>query len=647
MKRPKPYHKSNTMTIYYLSSSESPSSSSVAKRTSSLASRDSGEDFGSDDRLCLSSSSSLSSNSSNSSNDTSEDILFVDQGLNKFFRRSSNRSWSQQGRLWLLQSKRRLLLWKRLLVILVTLLGTSWTLVSQCTTYYVYQKQQQRQSTTTRTTMIIDTMDNYHQGRVLFQPLPNTLLEPLQVTGYHSLQAVGYSKKPMLMGYLWQPSADTNIFDDDDSDENDKDKDIHQKQACPEKDALIVRLDPYDYSIQKVEEVELLQAPPFSTTLTAHQNRRSLIQPNYQALFLPMLNRSVVFDINYTESIPPMSFEEKDEGRAWPVPENCEPQYDWQNATLPTCNIIHEQDVAEQLTTTSNMEASLLAGGGYRNVWMIRNGTHLAPGQQEPPVAFKTLLFERDWYEVQFERHDLDAMASAVFQGSPYILNMYGHCGTSGAYEFASGGHLRDFIAEWGSQFTPEIKMELAYNVMAAIADLHNYVKEGMPWIAHTDIFPDQFVRMGARGKFKLNDFNRARWLHKNRETNETCGFTFPRNRGKFRSPEEYAYQPETEKVDIFSAGNVLYVLLTGGEYPFAKRSRDTVKKVLARGQHQKIPDIYKESQHPLERALVDAIHMCWIHDPNRRATAREVEQFLSNVIQEYEEHQRRTTRKQ
>jgi serine/threonine protein kinase len=238
----------------------------------------------------------------------------------------------------------------------------------------------------------------------------------------------------------------------------------------------------------------------------------------------------------------------------------------------------------------------------------------------------------------------LDALVSTKLQSSPYIMNIYGFCGISGFYEFASQGNLLQHINKNFESFDPPTKMSLSYNVARAIADLHNFAKEGEPVVAHTDIFPNQFVRGNPNVPFKLNDFNRARWVHlpeKSKwadsshahnvtaaKSKESCGFTFVQNRGNFRSPEEYAYRLETEAVDIFSMGNVFFLLLTG-YMPFENETRDTVKQVLKKGRRYHIPDEYKISTDPIVQAIVAAIRMSWIHEPSQRATARQVERHL------------------
>ena len=79
------------------------------------------------------------------------------------------------------------------------------------------------------------------------------------------------------------------------------------------------------------------------------------------------------------------------------------------------------------------------------------------------------------------------------------------------------------------------------------VAAIHNVDKEGQASIAHTDIAPGQFIRIN--GMYKLNDFNRARFIQWSPYQNLTCGYYVGKNPGKNRSPEEYQYMKQTEKV--------------------------------------------------------------------------------------------------
>lgn len=67
--------------------------------------------------------------------------------------------------------------------------------------------------------------------------------------------------------------------------------------------------------------------------------------------------------------------------------------------------------------------------------------------------------------------------------------------------------------------------------------------------MAHTDISPSQYIKIGDI--YKLNDFNRARFLPWSAKDNQTCPYFVANNPGKFRSPEEYNYEGQTEMVRL------------------------------------------------------------------------------------------------
>lgn len=100
----------------------------------------------------------------------------------------------------------------------------------------------------------------------------------------------------------------------------------------------------------------------------------------------------------------------------------------------------------------------------------------------------------------------------------------------------------------------------------------------------------------------------------------------------QLRSPEEYAYGRQTEKVDVYSMGNVLYSILTS-EYPFKhEKYKDVCKKVIA-GERPAIPKKFLNSTDPFDQTMLKAIEMCWVHDPEKRATAREVQRLFISTL--------------
>ena len=155
---------------------------------------------------------------------------------------------------------------------------------------------------------------------------------------------------------------------------------------------------------------------------------------------------------------------------------------------------------------------------------------------------------------------------------------------------------------------------------------MHNSELEGRPAIVHTDISPAQYIKVG--GRFKLNDFNRARFLRWSISKNQTCTYRVSKNPGWNRSPEEYMYLDQTEKVDVYSLGNIFYMLLQE-EWPFQDMNETEAIQQIIIGARPSIDKAVWESQDPVDQALRQAMIVCHVQNATERVTARQVEAFL------------------
>jgi serine/threonine protein kinase len=178
-----------------------------------------------------------------------------------------------------------------------------------------------------------------------------------------------------------------------------------------------------------------------------------------------------------------------------------------------------------------------------------------------------------------------------------------------------------------------------------AIADVHTVegggtAKKPAVAMAHTDISPQQFVIVNHEhdghhneeegNRFKLTDFNRMRMLRVDPDRdNSPCPYKVKKNGGRNRSPEEYAYKPQTEKVDVYSLGNILYMLLTNETRLFDNDSTDTAMNKVKSGERPFVPREIRQSQDPIDRALLKAMSMCHVQEIKERATALQVANFL------------------
>ena len=171
----------------------------------------------------------------------------------------------------------------------------------------------------------------------------------------------------------------------------------------------------------------------------------------------------------------------------------------------------------------------------------------------EERVAFKTMRIHHDLTEYLVDKQRRDAVTSDRLTFSRHAIHMYGYCGTSALYEYAPGGDLQHLIednfdsaAEFVHYYPPTERLLLAFNVTAALADVHT--TEGTnryPAIVHGDFKSDQFVAVTEAREdhklphFKLGDFNLARFVYWNKKHHHPCVIKPDGNGGKNRAPEE------------------------------------------------------------------------------------------------------------
>lgn len=327
----------------------------------------------------------------------------------------------------------------------------------------------------------------------------------------------------------------------------------------------------------------------------------------------------------------------------------CKEMYDWQVSHNENCNVVHEaswgfvhplgwesQNLPEeyefkedQMFLDPHEQIRLVAGGAFRWVWMVREFDGTRRALKTLRVDGKTQHFDLR----NFDRHRRDAVAMDQLTPSPLVVDMYGYCANTGIFDWGEGGDLTKIF-----QKNPDISdyhlLQIAYNVSMSIHDAHHFDKQGRATMAHTDIKPDQFLFQD--GYYRLTDFNRVRFLGWNDEENKECGFRVQKNGGLWRAPEEYAYSIETEKVDVYSLGNVLYFLLTA-ENPWKPLPLKQIYEKVMNGERPPIPDELQDSDEIFDRYMIQAMKMAWTHDRTQRPGAFEVAQKLKEGIEEYE----------
>jgi hypothetical protein len=349
--------------------------------------------------------------------------------------------------------------------------------------------------------------------------------------------------------------------------------------------------------------------------------------------------------------------------------EDCQFKYEWQEGAFPNCNVVHEYELGQLSRMLGRMArrrlrlregdgndlVKYLSHGYWRDVWVLSHRnvekTLLKEGDDadEELTVLKTLRYEHDFSDRNYDRHRKDALASERLSSSPYVVDIFAFCQNTAVFEFGEGGDIdgklwpydEDEKVHLIAELTSWEKLDMAYQVACGIADIHDVEEDGIASIAHTDITPSQFIYID--GRWKVNDFNRCRFMREYTEDKSVCGFEVGSNPGKFRAPEEYAYEIETEKIDVYSMGNVFYAILSG-LMPFEGIKQKKASQYVMEGKRPEIPDEVKESDDIAIQAILAATKACWTHDPKERPPAKKIRDELKSVMERIKTEKNTTT---
>lgn len=154
--------------------------------------------------------------------------------------------------------------------------------------------------------------------------------------------------------------------------------------------------------------------------------------------------------------------------------------------------------------------------------------------------------------------------------------------------------------------------------------------------MVHADLSTNQFIF--TNGRYKLNDFNLARILYRNTtDESRNCPYRFSfviGHAGNQRSPEEYRFDPLTEKTDVFAFGNILHTLLHQKQ-PFTRFDQYKAAEMLSRGERWNMSDTILESTDPAIVAMRNMTVLCHTHEPERRPTMPQVRDYLMAALEQ------------
>ena len=199
----------------------------------------------------------------------------------------------------------------------------------------------------------------------------------------------------------------------------------------------------------------------------------------------------------------------------------------------------------------------LLGRGGMAEV---RKGTDSRLGRVVAIKRLRTDLASDSTFQARFRRE----AQSAASLNHPAIVSVYDtgeELATDGSgvaqpyivMEFVAGRTLRDILRE-GRKILPERALEITSGVLSALDYSHR------AGIIHRDIKPGN-VMLTPSGDVKVMDFGIARAMSDSNTMTQTAAVV---GTAQYLSPEQARGETVDSRSDVYSAGCLLYELLTG-----------------------------------------------------------------------------------
>merc|ERR1712150_270211 len=259
-----------------------------------------------------------------------------------------------------------------------------------------------------------------------------------------------------------------------------------------------------------------------------------------------------------------------------------------------------------------------VGSGLWRQVWKVND-----------MAVLKVMKLEHKYDIRNLDRHRRDALVMERLTSNNYIVNTHGFCGTSVLTDYC-GQTLEDYVYSNNNFTNSTHRIHLAIDVMKGIQAIHT-IADGP--IIHADIQLKQFL-VDSNDHVQLNDFNRCRFIpHSNGTNYSPCKIKIPSAPGKNRSPEEYSLKELTEKIDIYSAANVLYVILTG-KPPWTNRNGGVIPSRIVRKMviNREIPKLSDFDNH-MDKAFGDIIRNMHGYNPEDRYDAERIVTKLEIIL--------------
>lgn len=254
--------------------------------------------------------------------------------------------------------------------------------------------------------------------------------------------------------------------------------------------------------------------------------------------------------------------------------------------------------------------------GGMANVYLAHDSI------LDRDVAIKVLRGDLENNEKFIRRFQREAKSVSDLS-HPNIVEVYDVGEEDGQHyivmEFIDGKTLKQLVQKRGALTVPEV-----VDIMAQLTDGLSQAHDA--YIIHRDIKP-QNIMILDNGMVKITDFGIAMSMNATQltQTNSVMGSVH------YLPPEQASGKGATTKSDIYSAGILMYELLTGS-VPF---KGDNAVEIALKQMKERIPSIRK--QNPLiPQSIENIVLKATAKNPkNRYATIREMHDDIIHAMDE------------